>query len=111
MVAYNGSADGNGKVLDVFDSLSCGMNKDKYIIACVDVNVVSSGVEKWADSVNGRLCEMYGGLRSRYEQIFYPDYNYGDVGCYFKVFDPEGTCVLSTKNQSEMIDLMRKIVK
>lgn len=111
MVAYNGSADGNGKVLDVFDSLSCGMNKDKYIIACVDVNVVSSGVEKWADSVNGRLCEMYGGLRSRYEQIFYPDYNHGDVGCYFKVFDPEGTCVLSTKNQSEMIDLMRKIVK
>lgn len=111
LVAYNGSVYENNKVLDVFDSLSCSMDKDKFTIACVDVNVVFSGVKRWTDSVKNRKCEMYGGLRSRYEQLFRPEYPFGDAGCYFKVYDPEGQCILSTNNQSKMIDTMKKLMK
>ncbi len=111
LVAYNGNVCENNKVLDVFDSLSCSMDKDKSIIACVDVDVVRSGVKKWAESVKGRKCEMYGGLRSRYEQLFRPEYHSGDAGCYFKVYDPEGKCVLSTNNQSKMVHMIKKLMK
>lgn len=111
LVAYNGNMYESNKVLDVFDSLSCSINKDKSTIACVDMSVVYSGVDKWVESVKGRKCEMYGGLKSRYEQLFRPEYHFGDAGCYFKVYDPEGKCVLSTRNQLEMVNMVKKLMK